>query len=203
MNTQKVTILTTLALLVSLALIQCGGPDERRDATSNRENGWIFEGWACAPNTARALKGESPADYCDTSNIKKNTYLYMKFAARASERAIARESVAMMQSTCRRAAKDQISGDAIGKILGEYLEGASGVEDGESTGQTIVSQFRGKIRGIGVYDCCPLDQDTGLCADPDKSGVGRMWKECVCVGYMRFPGGQAAFNAAAEEAEAN
>ncbi len=203
MNTQKVTILTTLALLVSLAFISCGSNKERRDATSNREAGWIFEGWACAPNTARALKGESPADYCDTSKKKENTYLYMKFPARASERAIERDSVAMMQSTCRRAAKDQISGDALGKILGEYLEGASGVEDGESTGQTIVAQFKGKIKGIGVYDCCPMNQDTGLCADPDKSGVGKLWQECICVGYMQFPGGQEAFTAAAEEAEGN
>lgn len=187
-----------LLVLSAVALIaaNCGGGDARRDATSVGEAGWVFEGWACAPDTAAAKRGESPADYCkgDTS---KFDYLYMKFSAVASEKAIKSGRIASMQSTCRQAAKDQISGDALSKVIGDYIEKASGVSDGQSTGQVIVSQTQGLIKGIGVYDCCSLDNDTGLCV---KKGEPETWEQCQCVGFMKFPGGQKAFESAAREA---
>jgi hypothetical protein len=187
-----------LLVLSAVALIaaNCGGGDGRRDATSVGENGWVFEGWACAPDTAAAKRGESPADYCKGDSSKFD-YLYMKFSAVASEKAIKSTRIAAMQSTCRQAAKDQISGDALSKVIGDYIEKASGVSDGQSTGQVIVSQTQGLIKGIGVYDCCSLDAETGVCA---KKGEPETWEQCQCVGFMKFPGGQKAFESAAREA---
>ncbi|WCL49528.1 lipoprotein LipL21 [Leptospira sp. GIMC2001] len=189
---KKVLLLLSVAALIAAS---CGGNDSRRDATSVGEAGWVFEGWACAPDTAAAKRGESPADYCkDTS---KFDHLYMKFSAVASEKAIKSNRVAAMQSTCRQAAKDQIAGDGLSKVIGDHLEKASGVSDGQSTGQVIVSQTAGKIKGIGVYDCCAIDNDTGSCI---KKGEPENWEQCQCVGFMKFPGGQKAFESMAQEA---
>ena len=164
----------------------------RRDATTVGAEGWVFEGWACAPDSAKARLGQSPSDYC--KDDRKKDYLYLKFTARASDRAIQASSFAMKQSTCRRAARDLVAGDGLSKVLGDYLEQASGVQDGQSTGQTIVTQTRGKISGIGLYDCCSLSQKTGRCADPRKDEA-ETWEECQCVGYFRYPGGKKAFEA--------
>ncbi|HMU82279.1 MAG TPA: lipoprotein LipL21, partial [Leptospiraceae bacterium] len=115
------------AIALSSMVLYCGGSgnDARRDATSTGPDGWIFEGWACAPDAAKALLKQSPAQYCQDD--KPKDFLYMKFSAAASQNAIDKGMVAMKQSTCRKAAKDQISSDGLAKILGEYLEQASGV----------------------------------------------------------------------------
>ncbi len=190
----------TLFVLVAISaiLVSCGPSDSRRDATTVGKNGWIFEGWACAPDTAAAKRGESPAEYCKGKDKKDLDYLYMKFSARASEKAIKQNSVAMKQSTCREAARLQVSGDALRKVIGEYLEQASGVSDGQSTGSVIVSESKGSISGTGVYDCCSLNNDTGICVG---DGEVETWVECQCVGYMRYAGGQKAFESKAKAAQ--
>ncbi len=172
------------------------GSQVRRDATTVGAEGWVFEGWACAPDSAKARLGMSPADYC--KDERKKDYLYLKFTARSSERAIQIGSIAMKQSTCRRAARDLVAGDGLSKVLGDYLEQASGVQDGQSTGQTIITQTRGKISGIGLYDCCSINQATGRCADARRDQA-ETWEECQCVGYFRYPGGKRAFAAKAED----
>ncbi len=156
-----------------------------------------FEGWACAPDAAAAKRGESPAEYCKGKE-KEFDYLYMKFSARASDKAIKANSVAMKQSTCREAARLQVAGDGLKKILGEYLEQASGVSDGQSTGSVIVSESKGLIKGVGVYDCCSLNNETGVCAN---IGEAETWEECQCVGYLRYAGGQKALEAKATAAQ--
>lgn len=196
---KKITIMAGLTLV--LFALNCSGgaaEDGRRNATSVGKKGWVFEGWACKPDSAQALQGLSPADYCKPDGPKD--YLYLKFSAAASDVAIKSGRIAQMQSTCRKAAKDQISGDGLSKIIGEHLEQASGVADGQSTGQAIVVQNKGKISGIGVYDCCSLNADTGRCADPD-AGDKETWEQCQCVGYFKFPGGEKAFEASAKEAQ--
>lgn len=171
-------------------LVACGGNDSRRDATTVGQDGWVVEGWACEPKTD---KNDPPSK---TKCGEKKDYLYMKFAARASQKALDANSIAMKMSTCREAARLQVAGDGLAKIIGEYLEKASGVSDGQSTGVAIVSQMKGKISGIGIYDCCSIDQDTGKCV---SAGKKEDWNDCMCVGYMKFPGGQKAFQAKAEE----
>ena len=173
-------------------VVACGGNDARRDATTVGQDGWVVEGWACEPKTD---KKDPPSVTCKGD---KKDYLYMKFAARASQKALDANSIAMKMSTCREAARLQVAGDGLAKIIGEYLEKASGVSDGQSTGVAIVSQMRGKISGIGIYDCCSIDQDTGKCV---AQGKKEDWNDCMCVGYMKFPGGQKAFEAKAEEAK--
>lgn len=200
MNVQKRRIVFVFAWSLVFLFLSCSGKlsQLRRDATTVGPEGWVFEGWACAPDTAKASKGLSPADYC--KNDRKKDYLYLKFTARASEKAIQVASIAMKQSTCRRAARDLVAGDGLSKVLGDYIEQASGVQDGQSTGQTIVSQTRGKISGVGLYDCCSLNQTTGRCADPRRNEAEN-WEECQCVGYFRYPGGKRAFEAKVEEVE--
>ena len=171
-------------------------PQIRRDATTVAAEGWVFEGWACAPDSAKARQGLSPADYCKKE--RKKDYLYLKFTARASDRSIQAGSIAMKQSTCRRAARDLTASDGLSKVLGDYLEQASGVQDGQSTGQTIVTQTRGIISGIGLYDCCSINPATGRCADPRRDEP-ETWEECQCVGYFRYPGGKKAFEAKVKE----
>ncbi len=194
---KKISIL--LVLFTAFILTQCGGGNEsRRDATTVGSEGWVFEGWACAPDTAAARRGESPADYCRKVTKKKWDYLYMKFSAVASDRAIRSGRMAQMMATCRDAALTQVKGDGLSKLVGDYLEQASGVADGQSTGVAIVRQGRGKIRGVGLYDCCAMDGRTGQCAEPGNEN----WEQCLCVGYLRFPGGQQALESFAEDVEA-
>ncbi len=193
-------VLLSLSLISLLWFCRSGKLSKvRRDATTVGAEGWIFEGWACAPNSAKARLGQSPADYCKDDS--KNDYLYLKFTARASEKAIQRDSIAMKQSTCRRAARDLVAGDGLSKVVGDYIEQASGVQDGESTGQTVVTNTRGTASGIGLYDCCSINQKNGRCADPRKQEAEN-WEECQCVGYLRYPGGKRAFEAKVEKAEA-
>lgn len=195
-NTRKFSLFAALTGALILATACGGGDDGRRDATTVGAQGWVFEGWACPPDAAKAKAGLSPAEYCQDDSNKD--YLYMKFTARASERAIRAGSIAMKQTTCRRASRDLVAGDGLSKIIGDYVEQASGVSDGQSTGQAIVTQTAGKISGIGLYDCCSLNSQTGRCADPAE-GDNETWEECQCVGYMKYPGGQKAFEALAEE----
>lgn len=193
---KKLILIVSMAL--TLAAVSCGGGDDsRRNATSVGSDGWVFEGWACAPDTAKALKGLSPADYC--TDQTQNDYLYMKFSARASDKAIQAGSQAMMQTTCREAARLLVAGDGLAKIVGEQVEKASGVSDGQSTGVAIVAQVRGQVGGIGTYNCCALDKATGRCIP--ASAERENWEECQCVGFMKFPGGQQKFESFARAAQ--
>ncbi|MCS7204276.1 MAG: lipoprotein LipL21 [Leptospiraceae bacterium] len=182
----------------SVLLTYCGSKHEvKRDATTVGKEGWVFEGWACAPDATKAKEGLSPAKYCKEGEPKE--YLYMKFSAAASEKAIRSGRIAQMMATCRDAALTQIKGDGLSKIIGDYLEQASGVQDGQSTGIAIVRQSKGIIQGVGLYDCCAIDNDTGTCVEP---GEKEDWSQCLCVGYLRFPGGQKAFESLARQVSA-
>ncbi|MDH5656558.1 MAG: lipoprotein LipL21 [Spirochaetia bacterium] len=192
---KNLVILSVLSL--AFIVLSCGD-NARRDATTVGKDGWIFEGWACAPDTAAAMRGESPANYCRKVNKRNHDYLYLKFSAVASDRAIRSGRVAQMMSTCRDAALTQVKGDGISKILGDYLEQASGVSDGQSTGVAILRQSQGLIKGTGIYDCCAIDPQSAKCV---KEGEPENWEQCMCVGYMRFSGGQKALETAAEKAE--
>lgn len=195
---KKLTVTAVLAIVVSFTFFSCGGGgnDGRGDATTVGEHAWVFEGWACAP---RGSKEGSPQEYCSDNSVSDNDYLYMKVAAAASDRAIASKRIAQMQATCRQAAEDQIKGNGLSKIIGDYLERASGVADGQSTGFAIVTETKGKIKGVGLYNCCSMNPKNGLCAEP---GEPETWEQCMCVGYIKFPGGQDAFETRAEELEA-
>lgn len=194
---KKILMLSVIALSIGLA--GCGGSNERRDATTVGKAGWIFEGWACAPDSAKALLGESPASYCKDDKAKD--YLYMKFSAAASQKAIDSQRTAQMMSTCRDAALTQIKGDGLSKIIGDFLEQASGVSDGQSTGVAIVRQSKGLIKGVGIYDCCAINNDTGECLEKGSEKAGA-WAQCMCVGYLKFPGGQKGFETAAQAGQA-
>lgn len=169
---------------------------QRRDPFTVGPDGRVFEAWGCQPDETLRREGVSPAEYCQG---EEPDTLYLKFSAAASERALRADRIAMKQSSCRRAARDQIAGDGLSKILGDYITATSGVSDGQSTGQAILAETRGEISGAALYDCCSLDPKTGKCAAP---GAAETWEECQCVGYFRYPGGRRAFEARVEEAEA-
>ena len=195
---KKVLFIT--CVIAALMIVQCGGGDPaRRDATTVGKMGWVFEGWACAPDSAAALKGLSPAHYCQGKDEADLDYLYMKFSAAASDKAINSGRIAQMMATCREAARLQVAGDGLAKLIGEHLEKASGVSDGQSTGVAIVSQTKGIMKGVGIYDCCAIDNDTGRCVEEGKK---EDWSQCMCVGYMRYPGGKKSFETMAKKAAA-
>jgi hypothetical protein len=196
--TKKLFYMVIGTALISTLAFCGGGGDSRRDATTVGENGWIFEGWACAPDAAAGQRGESPGQYCKGKKKEQMDYLYLKYPAAASDKAIKSGRLAQMMSTCRDAALTQIKGDGLSKIIGDYLEQASGVADGQSTGVAIVRQSAGKISGTGIYDCCAVDNNTGKCV---KKGEKENWEQCICVGYMRFKGGQDALEAMASEVQ--
>lgn len=184
----KKGLLILLAGLVGF-MIACSSTDTgQRDATTTGDGGWIFEGWG-GPPEVRADK-KTPKD-----TAPKDWY-YMKYPARASAKAVAKKSQAMMQSTCREAARLQGANDVVKKLVGESLEGASGVSDGESTGSVIVSQSAGVVKGVGAYDC----KAAGPGSDP-KDVSKDNWEECQCVIYAKFEGGRDALVAKAKAIE--
>ena len=193
----KKTILGLVGVLALFSVLYCpsGNADpDKRNATSVGKLGWVFEGWACAPDSSKAMQGLSPAQYCNDDSQKD--YLYMKFSAAAEQGSIDSGMISKMMATCREAARLQVAGDGMVKIIGEYIEKAAGVSNGQSTGVAIVSQARGQVRGVGLYDCCAMDNDTGACVKPD---LKQNWAQCICVGYMKYPGGQKAMVTKAKE----
>ena len=192
-----------LAVSALMLMAACGSSnssiEDRRKADTVGKFGWIFEGWACQPD-AVAGKGVPPSKYCDwpENEDKPRDYLYIKVAAAPSRAAVRENNIAMKLSTCRQASKDQVDADGLAKVLGSILSKTSGVVDGRSTGFAIMSKVKGRISGTGIYDCCSIDNKTGACADPTK-GEPEKWESCMCVGYIKYPGGQAAFESKATE----
>ena len=44
-------------------------------------------------------------------------------------------------------------------------------------------------REKGLYRCCSLDVETMKCAQKEEK---QTWNECLCLGYLRYPGGRKA-----------
>ena len=168
--------LASLLLALLLLVVSCGtGDKSRRDHSTTGDTGWIFEGWGGPPEVRS--DGKTPA------HTSPKDWYYMKFSARASEKAIAKKSQAMMQSTCREAARLQGASDVIKKMIGETLESASGVSDGQSTGSAIISQSKGLVKGVSAYDCKAIGPKTVKKKFDD-------WVECQCVISAKFEGGR-------------
>lgn len=167
----------SFALTLVLA-INCSSPNlGQKDATTVGDGGWAGEGWGGPPE--QRSDGKSPKD------TKPRDWYYMKYRAAASEKAIASKKAAMMQSTCKEAARVQGAADVIRKMVGETIEGASGVSDGQSTGQVLVSQLNGNVRGVGVYECKAI----GPGSDPRDVSKDN-WEQCECVIYTKYDGGR-------------
>jgi hypothetical protein len=177
---KKMSSKSTILLLLSVAILglyTCSSGDKAYELEGKgvRE----FEGWAGPPEDPK----KKPFDY-----------FYMKYAGRASEKAVQKRSGAMMQETCRDAAVTGAKGDLIGKLIGESITGASGISDAESTGKVVVREFQGKLQGVNVKACKPL-------AAPDPQIPNSEFKECECVVYVRIDGGREAVIARAKEIE--
>ncbi|AYV55968.1 lipoprotein LipL21 [Leptospira kmetyi] len=173
--------------VATMIFAACSSTDTgQKDATTVGDGGWTFEGWGGAPeqrNDGKTPRDTSPKDW-----------YYIKFSSRASAKAVAKKSQAMMQSTCREASRLQGASDVVKKMVGETVEAASGVSDGEATASVIVSQSQGVVKGVGVYEC----KATGSGSDP-KDVSKDNWEECQCVIYAKFPGGKDALVAKAQE----
>ena len=164
-----------LFTILMVAVTGCNSGDKAHSL----KDGTQFEGWAGPP--------EDPSK-------KPHEYFYMKHAARASKKAIDMKSGAMMQSTCTEASALQGKGNLMRKMIGETLQGASGVADGESTGSVLVSEYTGKIKGVSSKECKGLAQ-----ADPQIPYSE--YKECECVIFSRIEGGKDSIIARAKEIE--
>jgi hypothetical protein len=174
MSSQK-----SLVLFLVITLFHILGCASDPGASSVGKGAKQFEGWAGPPEDA----SKKPFDY-----------FYMKYSARASEKAVNKKSGAMMQSTCTDAATTMAKGDLVGKLVGESLTGASGVSDGESTGKVVVREFAAKVKGVNTKECAAR----GI-AKPEIPGSE--WLECECVMYVKIDGGKDSVIASAKEAE--
>lgn len=172
MSKSKAVLLFTMLIV---AVSGCGTGD--KEAHSVGEGGKQFEGWHGHPEDV---------------NKRPFEFYYMKSVGKASPKAMEKRSGAMMQSTCTDAATTKVKGDLIGKLVGESIQGASGVSDGESTGAVVVREFQGKLQGVNVKECKALYKD-----DPEIPYSG--WKECECVVFIKVPGGRDAVIAKAQE----
>ena len=173
-----------ILIFIIMLFIGCQSDDFRKNATTVGEGGWAGEGWGGPPE--QRSDGKTPRD------ISPRDWYYMKYPARASDKAIAKKDQMMMKSTCREAARLQGAADVVRKMVGETLESASGVSDGQSTGQVIVSQTNGLIQGVGVYECLSMGNGT-LRTDAMKEN----WESCECVIYAKYEGGRDALVAKA------
>lgn len=187
--------LLIIVVITTVLLAGCGDAPRRIAPGEERHDAWVFEGWACAPDSSKALQGQSLAEYCKGS--EKKDYLYMKFSAAASQKFVDSGDQKQMMTTCREAARLQISVDGLARLIGELEENGDGLYQGPPLA-IIVSEMKGKLKQIGIYDCCSIDNDTGACTKP---GMKEDWSQCVCVGYMEFPGGQKAFEKLVREAK--
>lgn len=169
-----------IMLFTMLMVAVSGCSSSGKEVHDVGEGGKKFEGWAGPP--------EDPSK-------KPFDHFYMKHTARASQKAIDRKSGAMMQSTCTEAAALQGKGNLMRKMIGETLQGASGVADGESTGSVLVSEYTGKIKGVSTKECKGL-------APVDPQVPYSEYKECECVIFSRVEGGKDAIIARAKEVEA-
>ena len=181
---KQIFILLFLVFVINCSSIDLG----QKDATTVGTGGWSFEGWGGPPEQRR--DGKTPKD------TKPRDWYYSKFSARASQKAVSRKSQSMMQSTCREAARLQGAADVVKKMVGETLETASGVSDGESTGNVIVSESAGLVKGVGVYECKAI----GPGSDP-LDVTKDNWEECQCVIYSKYKGGRDALIGEAKKVE--
>jgi hypothetical protein len=111
---------------------------------------------------------------------------YMRIPGSASQRAADADDMAMMKSTCIDASRVQAADNIIRKMLGETVQGQSGVMDGQSTGTLITSVRNGLIRGTQVKECAPRDER-------------KRWQNCECVHFVSGKGLKKKFELAVEQ----
>ncbi len=183
----------TMVFLLAAAATACA-KDSRRDATTVGHHGWVFEGWACAPEPAMIKKRMSPAHYCAG---KPAEFLYVKFTARAADKVIGAGNENAKQASCRAIARRHIKNGGIAKILDDIFHKTCTPYHVEPPGPAIRKTLK-KAGPPGIYDCCAIDQYTGRCA---ASAEDEDWRECSCVAYLRFPGGRKGFEEAIKKAK--
>ena len=111
---------------------------------------------------------------------------YMRIPGSASKQAADADDMAMMKSTCIDASRVQAADNIIRKMLGETIQGQSGVMDGQSTGTLITSVRNGMIRGTQVKECAPRDER-------------KRWQNCECVHFVSGKGLKNKFELAVEQ----
>lgn len=96
---------------------------------------------------------------------------FMRIPGSASREAAERNDAAMMKATCVQATKVMAADNIIRKMLGETIQGQSGVLDGQSTGVVITSVRSGLIRGTQMKECAPTDEN-------------KRYQNCECVHFV-------------------
>lgn len=172
MSFQKTLILAAAILALTT---YCGSG---KDFTTAGDGAKKMEGWAGPP---------------EEINKKPYEYFYMKHVAAAKPDTVTQKNGAKMEATCVEAASLQGKANFLRKMVGESLEGASGVADGESTGFVIVSQYSGKVKGLSVADCKPRGEKGKF--------NGSEWGQCECVIWAKVDGGRDAIVASAQDHE--
>lgn len=111
---------------------------------------------------------------------------YMRIPGSASKTAAEADDAAMMKATCIEATRVQAADIIIRKMIGETIQGQSGVMDGQSTGTVITSVRSGLIRGTQTKECAPRD---------DR----KRYQNCECVHYVSGKGLKKKFELAVEQ----
>jgi len=185
---------TLLLLLVFIFVLPDCTDLYRRLAIMTDKSNWLFEGWACAPDATQIKNSINPVHFCDKG--EKKEYLYMKFTAAPSKKALESDRIGQIRTSCREAASRQIQGEGLDKIIGSYLVTATGDEINQASGSALVKRYEGRIKGTGIYQCCALGENSESCRKNDEKEDR---SRCLCIGYLRFPGGREAFDTIIQE----
>ncbi|WP_086448570.1 lipoprotein LipL21 [Leptospira venezuelensis] len=176
-----------IAIVVTVALLTyCGSTIAQKDVNSVSKDDWSFQGWG-GPPPEQGSNGKTPRD----TNPKE--YFYIKYSSNASIKAIAKKNPIMMQSTCRENARLQGASNITRKMISdsepsewitysEYERGAvSYVLSTDCNPSVSASLFRSPK----IYEC----KATGPGSDPNDVSKDN-WEECLCIIYIKVPGGR-------------
>ena len=124
-----------------------------------------WEGWAGLPDKP----GKQPFDY-----------FYVKSSARASQKAIEKQSLLMLRDTCKDAASTVGKAELFAKILNDSTEQCGSECEGSKAEQT--KKIQPLLTEIKVKECKPTAAI--------ETFEGSEWRECECIVYANVPGGK-------------
>ena len=185
---------TATVIFIALSALGISACGQTKNVGPSK-NAWLYEGWACAPDQRTHAKGLSPADDC--KELPRD-HLYVTFRARPSEKGPHQNSIGYKMSTCRENARLELAVSDMNNVLRQYIRKNPRLHPGcrwqeipefNPCGRrfgAVINSACCSIRGIGMYECCSINEKTGRCAE---QGEAEDWNECLCIAYTKYPGG--------------
>jgi len=181
-------MIKTFFLIQAVAIYLLTGCTPSGRVADKRLHGpeWVFEGWACAPHPSGTV---SIPHRCRNEDIAKMEYLYFKISASPSSLDFKSGNTRRMKAGCMKEAHRRIAREP-GRIICEIISNVDASDPGPCPSEELTRRIRQATQESGVYNCCALDSNTGRCVRP---GRPEDWSECMCIVYLRFPGGRKSF----------